>query len=138
MRYVITTSEGGSPSYFETREAARASLRALDDQAPGSADDFLLWTYNDNGQRRGTPEWADELLSASPAPAMTPAFARGTGERRTPRRKLVGVAAGISLVCPTPVMAAASERAASSASESHQHVVAKRTPGRAGGRGEPD
>jgi hypothetical protein len=136
MRYVITNAEGGSPSYFDSREAARASLLAFDEHVAGSANNFLLWTYDDDGKRRGTPEWAEEILSIPLAPVASFASLSGGGERRPMRRgKIVGVAAGLSLVCPAPVLAASSERAPSNVSGPRQHSIAKHTPGHAGGDG---
>lgn len=71
MRYVIVDLEGASRDYFETSESAREALFEAELDAPGSAAELYVVTYDDTGTESGEPERGDELLrSASKSVAV--------------------------------------------------------------------
>lgn len=63
MRYVLVDLDGASRDYFSTRGAAHLALEEIEAEAPGSASELYVVTYDDDGVRQGDPERGDELLT---------------------------------------------------------------------------
>lgn len=63
MRYVIVDLDGASRDYFRTRGAVRDALVEIETEAPGTAAELYVMTYDDDDERQGEPERGDELLA---------------------------------------------------------------------------
>lgn len=63
MRYVIVDLEGASRDYFATPEAVAEALLEIEADAPSSAAELYVVTYDDDGAQCGDPERGDELLA---------------------------------------------------------------------------
>lgn len=63
MRYVIVDLDGASRDYFRTRGAVREALIEIETEAPGTAAELYVVTYDDD-ERQGEPERGDELLAS--------------------------------------------------------------------------
>jgi hypothetical protein len=79
MRYVIVDMDGASRDYFSRRDDVREALRELEDEHPGIADDLLVMSYGDDGQRIGEPEPAVEVLASV---VLEPLSGLGVGATR--------------------------------------------------------
>lgn len=89
MRYVIVDLDGASRDYFSDRQALVDELRELEAEQPGSAIEFYVVSYDDDGLRVDEPERADEVL-AEFSDSRTVAF------DRAPRLSWAGAAARVS------------------------------------------
>lgn len=94
MRYVLVDLDGASREHLPTRGAVRMALEEIEADAPGSASELYVVTYDDGGVRQGEPERGDEVLARSQV-VFSPALDWSDDESEEPPTELL-VTAGAS------------------------------------------